>query len=259
MTVLLLHPGNMGAAVGADLVARGHEVRCLLDGRSAETRARAAAAGLTPADDATGCDVVLSICPPEAALATAQSMAGFGGLYIDANAVSPGTAAAVADTVRGFGATYVDGGIVGPPPTRPGTTRLYLSGAEAGTAAMLFDGAVLDARVIEGAHEYGASALKMTYSAQNKIGIALLLAAHDTATALGVGEALLAEWHLSRPDLPEQLPSARQSARTKGWRWTAEMHEIAQTFHTADEPTAFGEAAAEIYARYPRGGPPDVR
>ena len=30
--------------------------------------------------------------------------------------------------VAGGGAAFVDGGIIGPPPHRPGSTRLYLSG-----------------------------------------------------------------------------------------------------------------------------------
>jgi len=42
----LLHPGEMGAAVGAVLRGRGHRVVWASEGRSAETRARAEAAAL---------------------------------------------------------------------------------------------------------------------------------------------------------------------------------------------------------------------
>ena len=42
----LLHPGQMGAAVGAVLRERGHRVVWASEGRSEATRARAAEAGL---------------------------------------------------------------------------------------------------------------------------------------------------------------------------------------------------------------------
>ena len=41
MIVGLLHPGEMGSAIGAALVAGGHEVIWASDGRSAATRDRA--------------------------------------------------------------------------------------------------------------------------------------------------------------------------------------------------------------------------
>jgi 3-hydroxyisobutyrate dehydrogenase-like beta-hydroxyacid dehydrogenase len=128
----LVHPGAMGAAVGACLVEAGHEVLWASAGRSAETAARAAAAGLTDAatvETLVGrSEIVLSICPPDAALDVATSLGPFRGVLVDANAVSPTTAARIAAATD---ARYVDGGIIGPPPTEPGTTRLYLSGAAA--------------------------------------------------------------------------------------------------------------------------------
>src|SRR4051812_45929156 len=66
-------------------------------------------------------EVVLSICPPHAALDVAAAFAGYDGIFVDANAVSPETARAVAARVGRF----VDGGIVGGPPTAPGLTRLF--------------------------------------------------------------------------------------------------------------------------------------
>ena len=42
VTIGLLHPGEMGAAVGQCLAAGGHEVLWVPDGRSAATRKRAA-------------------------------------------------------------------------------------------------------------------------------------------------------------------------------------------------------------------------
>ena len=72
--ILILHPGEMGAAVGAALVDVGHEVVWIPDGRSAETRSRAERSGLRPTGDATDCDLVISVCPPAAASAVAVSV-----------------------------------------------------------------------------------------------------------------------------------------------------------------------------------------
>jgi 3-hydroxyisobutyrate dehydrogenase-like beta-hydroxyacid dehydrogenase len=239
-TVGLLHPGEMGAAVGAVLRRQGHRVLWASDGRSEETRARAEAAGLEDAGSVAQvaeADVVFSICPPHAALEVARS-AHFGGVYVDANAVSPATAAQVAGTVDDF----VDGGIVGSPPREPGTTRLYLSGERAAEVAGLFDGSVLDARVVE-----NASAVKMTYAAWTKGTAAMLLAIRELARREGVEETLLAEWDLSVPELRERHARAQRSAGAKGWRWVGEMEEIAATFEANGLPGGFHRAAAEIY------------
>ena len=125
VTIGLLHPGEMGAAVGQCLAAAGHEVLWTDQGRSPATRERAEAAGLKAAgigDIAARSDVVFSVCPPHAALDVAREVAGagFGGLYVDANAVSPERAREVAGVVRAGGAEFADGGIIGTPPAAPG-------------------------------------------------------------------------------------------------------------------------------------------
>ena len=58
------------------------------------------------------------------------------------------TARAVAGVVEDAGARFVDGGIIGPPVHQEGTTRLYLSGAEASTVASAFKGGMLETLVI---------------------------------------------------------------------------------------------------------------
>ena len=249
----LLHPGEMGAVVGGLLRAAGHTVLWASEGRSAATRARAEAAGLedagSVADVARRAAVILSICPPHAALATALTAMPFGGTYVDANAVSPATARAVGEVVRAGGGRFVDGGIVGPPPTTAGTSRLYLSGDGAAEVAALFAGTSLEAAVVDG--DVGAaSALKMAYAAWTKGTAALLLAADETARAEGVEAALHAEWTRSQPELAGRLEHARRNATTKGWRWIAEMEEIAATFGAAGQPDGFHRAAADVYRRW---------
>jgi len=245
-TVGLLHPGEMGAAVGAALRGPGTRVLWASEGRSADTASRAAAAGLedavSVAELVRSSDVILSICPPHAAVDVARSVGDFAGTYVDANAISPATARVVAATVG----RCVDGGIVGPPPLEPGTTRLYLSGAEAPLVADLFAGTALDARLVS--DEIGAaSAVKMAYAAWTKGTAALLLAVRSLARVEGVEPTLLEEWELSLPELPARSVRAAESAATKGWRWIGEMEEIAATFAAADLPDGFHLAAAEVF------------
>ena len=110
----LLHPGEMGAAVGDQLASRGIPVLWASDGRSEATARRAAGFEDVGTADvlAARSDVIFSICPPHAAHEVAGSVAGFDGIYVDANAVAPATVREISD---GFG-RFVDGGIVGPPP-----------------------------------------------------------------------------------------------------------------------------------------------
>ncbi len=256
-TIGLLHPGEMGAAVGAALARAGQPVRWASAGRGAATARRAGAAGLTDAgsvaDLCAGSDLVVSIVPPHAALAVAAEVAatGFCGLYLDANAVAPATAAEVAGAVRAGGATYVDGGIIGGPPGGAGSTALYLSGEQADQVAKLCTGRGLDA-VVLGDDPTAASALKMVFAAWTKGSAALLLALRETARSYGVDEALVAQWSGSLPDLPARCDQAARAAAAKGWRWTGEMTEIAATFAAAGQPDGFHRAAAQVYDNFPR-------
>jgi Domain of unknown function (DUF1932)/NAD binding domain of 6-phosphogluconate dehydrogenase len=262
-SVGLLHPGEMGAAVGQCLTVAGHRVLWVPAGRGAASAARAASAGLTAvagvAELARSTDVIMSICPPHAAAAVAREVAaaGFGGLYVDANAVAPRTAREIARIVAG--ADFVDGGIIGTPPVAPGFIRLYLSGARAGQVRDLFEGTPVRTIVIDQAPDGGAgggedgiglaSAVKMAYASWTKGSAALLLAARALAEAEGVTETLLAEWGISQPGLAGRSARAAGSAAAKGWRWVAEMKEIAAAMGAAGLPEGFHQAAAEIYRR----------
>ena len=248
MTVGLLHPGEMGAALAAALRERGETVLWASAGRSPATAERAESAGLEDAGDVAElcrrCEILLSVCPPHAALDVAREALGFTGLYVDANAISPETAR----TIAGIHARFVDGGIVGAPPKRPGTARLYLSGAEAEQVAALFSTTNVDARVIS--DEPGAaSALKAAYAGWTKGSAALLLTVRELARAEGVEEALREEWRLSLPEVEEELAGAERSARRKSWRWIGEMEEIARGMAAQDLPSGFHEAAAEVFRR----------
>jgi 3-hydroxyisobutyrate dehydrogenase-like beta-hydroxyacid dehydrogenase len=242
----------MGSVVGRALREGGAEVVTTLAGRSERTTQLAREAGLEclPDLDAVvgAADVVLSIAPPDqaeaiaGAIASAATRSGARPLVADLNAVSPATARRVEAVIAAAGLDLVDGSISGPPPARPGTTRIYLSGRQAAEVAVLpFAGVDL---ITVGAEVGSASAVKMCTASVYKGTVALLTQALLTARANGVLEHVLA-------DLGDQADgAARTIARsaTKSRRYVGEMHEIASTQAAAGLTPALFEAMAEIYA-----------
>lgn len=252
MTIALLHPGEMGAAVGGCLVSGGVRVVYASENRSAATRTRAERAGIQDLGSLnrtlSTSDAVLSICVPSGAFDLARQVAAhkFRGLYIDANAVSPEHSRDIGCLLENAGARFVDGGIIGLPPTANRITRLYLCGPDAPAVAALFAGGQTEAIVIDkpvGA----ASALKVCYAAWSKGETALLGIIRALARAEGVDQTLLKEWRHSMPGIAEQSEHIAQRAR-KAWRWAGEMEEIAASFDDAHLPSGF-LANAEIYRR----------
>ncbi|HXH83048.1 MAG TPA: phosphogluconate dehydrogenase, partial [Candidatus Tectomicrobia bacterium] len=81
-TIGLLHPGEMGSSVGAAARAAGHRVLWASEGRGPQTRVRAEADGLEDVGTlralVQASDVVLSVCPPDAAVALARTVAAAG-------------------------------------------------------------------------------------------------------------------------------------------------------------------------------------
>ncbi|MGH8965849.1 MAG: NAD(P)-dependent oxidoreductase, partial [Actinomycetes bacterium] len=97
----ILHPGVMGAALGSALKPRAGVVVWAAADRTHATAKRAELADLVAVPDvaelARRAHVVISICPPHAALDVAQQVAAAVAdrpdppLYLDANAVAPAT------------------------------------------------------------------------------------------------------------------------------------------------------------------------
>jgi hypothetical protein len=247
MNVGFLHPGLMGETLAANCSA---PTLWAGDGRSAETRARAESHGMTDVGSLAGmadkADAIVSICPPGAAAEMADQVAaaGFQGLYVDANAISPATARAIAERFEHF----VDGSVIGPPAHKRGTTRLYLSGLRAAEVSAWYEGSALDGRVI-GEDQGAASALKMAYASWTKIGSAMNLAIRALAQAEGVDAALVDEWNISQPGMVERSELVAAAVSPKAWRFTGEMEQIAASFSVAGLPAGFAEAAHEIYVR----------
>lgn len=250
----ILHPGEMGISVAASAIHNGYEVYWVSQGRSNETRTRAEKYGLIDASSliqlCERCEIILSVCPPHAAEATAQSVieVGFKGLYVDANAIAPQRSIRIGQIMERDGAQFVDGGIIGGPAWRPKETWLYLSGAHAEEITKCFADGPLETKVIS--NEIGkASALKMCYAAYSKGTTALLAAILATAESLGVREDLYQQWDRDDTNFSNQVNQRVSRVTAKAWRFEGEMEEIATTFREAGLPGGFHEAAGDIYNR----------
>lgn len=250
----ILHPGQMGVSVAASVKAAGNEVLWASDGRSPETRARAADAGLLDVGSisvlADRADIIISVAPPSSALDVAAATAAtrFSGVFLDANAVSPATAHQVSDTMAFADAAALDGGIIGPPAWSEGTTRLYVAGSQANAVADALGGGPLDVIALDS--PYGsASALKMAYAGWTKGSAALLLSIAAYASSAGVHEALVDEWNISQPGLATRTQGSAKGTGPKAWRFVGEMKEIAAAQAESGLPDGFHLAAADIYQR----------
>ncbi|MGO4458058.1 DUF1932 domain-containing protein [Streptomyces sp. M-16] len=254
-TVTLLHPGAMGAAVAAQAVAAGHEVLWVPEGRSEATHRRAKEAGATACDSLGEAlersEIVLSVCPPQAAedVATTVASHAFAGVYVDANAINPQRMLRIAEEIRP-GATVLDGAIFGPPPGGQRTARLYLAGeAQAvDTVQPVFKDTALHVRRASGGGG-SASALKMAFASYQKAARTLAGVAHALADVHGVGDELTAEAQVMASNIladPGYLPSVAARA----WRWAAEMEDIAETLRAAGLPADMAEAAVAVMSRW---------
>jgi 3-hydroxyisobutyrate dehydrogenase-like beta-hydroxyacid dehydrogenase len=257
LSVGILHPGSMGSRVAAQLIRSGAAAWWLPEGRSAATRRRAEEVGLRPAADlsqlAAECSLILSVCPPAAAAEVAGHVAaaGFGGVYVEANAVSPATAQAIAAVLRPGGATVVDGGITGPPPQQLGTTRLYLSGDEAAVAQVREAFAHTDLTPVVIAGPVGrASALKLSFAAYNKLTFVLAAQAYALADGYGVRAELADLAGTVVPRTPLGQPDRLATAGPRAWRWEPELREIARAGEAVGVSGRLLDAAADLLLRW---------
>jgi 3-hydroxyisobutyrate dehydrogenase-like beta-hydroxyacid dehydrogenase len=250
----ILHPGEMGVSIAASAIHNGHQVYWISQGRSDKTRARAEKYDLIEIHSlmefCRTCEIIVSICPPHAAdeVATSVVGAGFTGLYLDANAISPQRAMRIGQLVEATDIQFVDGGIIGGPAWSPKETWLYLSGQQAYKIAECFSNGALETKII-GAEIGKASALKMCYAAYSKGTTALLSATLAAAESLQVREQLYQQWQMDEPGFAEEVNRRVVRVTAKAWRFEGEMKEIAATFRQAELPDGFHQAAAETYHR----------
>ena len=250
----ILHPGEMGAAIAASVVASGQDVYWCAEGRSQATAERAKALGLTLLPSlqelCDTCDLLVSICPPHAAIDQARSVVAcnFQGIYADFNAIAPSTAREIGHLLSTSGAGFVDGGIIGLPPVTSGTTWLYLSGSNAAKIGSFFEKGLFEVTILE--DKIGqASGLKMCFAANSKGTAALHTAILGAAEAMGVRAQLEAQWDIYKPGFTTKSHERIRQVARKAWRFSGEMKEIAETLEDNDMPREFFDAAAKVYER----------
>ncbi|WP_110602655.1 NAD(P)-dependent oxidoreductase [Salinicola lusitanus] len=256
MSLALIAPGAMGAAIARRLTDHGADVMTTLAGRSAGSIERARRAGMRDVELAQlmHADLLLSVVPPAEAESLARQLAPLMAaseappIYCDLNAVSPATLARVERIVHASGAAFVDGGIIGPPPSDRAMPRIYMAGERASSLARLND-LGLDVRVLEGGIG-SASALKMCFAGINKGMTALTTLMLIAAGRSGAGGALRAELEHSLPEVVARIDNGIPDMLPKAWRWHPEMREIADFLDTTapDGENMAGRHAFEGFA-----------
>jgi 3-hydroxyisobutyrate dehydrogenase-like beta-hydroxyacid dehydrogenase len=191
MTVAILYPGAMGAAMARCLHQRIPHLKLLthLSARSEATIKRAKEAGLESVEMNTlieKSDVIVSILPPSAAKDLASEVTKLykkrnnPPIYIDANAINPKTVSEIAKSLPDD-IPFVDGCVIGGPAREGYDPKIYFSSDSKWEKDMkrayevLKDGWKIE--VLENAGEGAASGLKMAYGGINKgqTGLAMMM------------------------------------------------------------------------------------
>lgn len=251
----VVSPGDMGQALAVRLAESGFRVHAALDGRSARTRRLAHEAGMDDLGSLDGlvggCELVLSVVNPAAAVGLARELAGAmrrtgrGVLVADLNAISPGHAREGAALIEAAGGRFVDGGILGVPPRGEARVRIVASGPDAAALAAIA-GPAVGVRVLSD-RVGDASALKLCNAALTKGVLAVVLELLVAGRRLGIEEPLLAELRAGKADLLESQLKSLPGMPSKSDRWVPEMHEIASMFAEAGLTPAIFEGAADLW------------
>ena len=255
-TVAILHPGEMGGAVGGALSENGYDVIVCLENRSKVTLERAQSNALKNVDKIDSAiaeaDIVLCIMPPEFGLVTAQQVAdamrrtGCTPPYADCNAVAPDTARQMADVINAAGAKFIDGSIVGNPPGKgPKPTRFFVSGSDAKLMDE-FDGVGISIKQC-GPEVGRGAAVKMCYAGITKGTSALHAALLIAAEGLGVADELFEELTYSQEATLSRMERMTPALPAVSARYIGEMREIAKTLASIGLTGAFHNGAADLY------------
>ena len=253
----LLHPGEMGAAIGELVAGHGHDVLWAADGRGAHTRARASAFTELPTVAAVaGASDLDLLGLPSARRARGRRR----------GRERPGSRACTSTPTPSPRAPRARWVASSRTPARPsstaGSSAAHRPAARArgstspGTAHLRSPSCSptrRSARSCSTGEPGAASALKVCYAAYTKGTTALLLAIRSLARAEGVDDALLAEW-ADLPTGPGRALGGRPAAAARGRRggsrarWTRSP----TPSPTRAYPDGFHRGAAETYRRLDR-------
>jgi len=241
----LLYAGEMGCALAALLLARGHRVVTTVAGRSAATAARCREHGIevlaSLADVTRAGDIVLSLVPPAAAVQVAEDylatahLAPPRTLFVDANSIGPDTAKTIAADVTAHGIGFVDAAINGLAVNAARSGTLFISGPRAAEVASLFDGAMRTQ--VLGDQIGQASAMKMLLAGVSKGVCALLAELLLLADAQGMADAFAQALNRIYPGIGELVERMLPTYAHHASRRATEMRELEQTIeHAGLEP-----------------------
>jgi 3-hydroxyisobutyrate dehydrogenase-like beta-hydroxyacid dehydrogenase len=255
LTVGVLYPGELGAALAGLLRRRGVRVVTTLQGRGAVTARRCDEAGVevlgSLEEVARVAEVVLSLVPPGAAGEVAErycAVAGVapeGAVYVDVNSVSPEVAREMAGRVEGCGRGFVDAAVNGLAKNVAAGGTLYLSGARAGEIAKVFEGLM---RVVVLGEEVGrASGMKMLLSGVSKGVCALFVELAVAAERQGMLAELSEATARIYPGIWALVERMVPTYPAHAGRRATEMAELERTVRAAGQEPVVIEAVREMH------------
>jgi 3-hydroxyisobutyrate dehydrogenase-like beta-hydroxyacid dehydrogenase len=241
LTVGVLYPGEMGAALAAALVARGVPVVTTARTRSAATAARGAAGGAVVLDSfdevVRSSDVLFSLVIPSAAedvaaqYAESARLAPRGAIYVDANSIGSERVRAIAARVEAAGVSFVDASINGLAKNLSASGTLYLSGRRAGEVAAVCE-RVTRVKVL-GDEPGRASAMKMLLGGLSKGVCALFAELAALADEQGMLDAMLEATTRTYPGVTALAERMLPTYARHAGRRATEMDELEATARAA--------------------------
>jgi 3-hydroxyisobutyrate dehydrogenase-like beta-hydroxyacid dehydrogenase len=254
--IAILSPGNMGAAVGAQLSDGGYDVMTWLAGRSDYTKRKAEGAGIRDVasleDLVVEADLILSILDPGKAVLIAEQVAeamaqtGATPVFADCNATSPATAKQIQMLIEDAAGKFIDVGIIGGAPTRRDNfPNFCTSGADA-TLLDELDGKGVNIRFI-GPEIGQGSAIKICNGAYNKGAFALYTTVMLAAEHYGFADFLRERLPNSQAGNVERLDEAIIRLPSLSERYIGEMEQVAETFASIGLTSHIHQGAAELF------------
>lgn len=264
--------GEAGGELAAGMQLTEEDVLTAFDPallEDANRRERADAAGVRVLDglqELSGCDVVLSLVTPAAALPAAQSYAEYarnGQLYIEANSTAPPVKRAIAEVLEPRGLRVVDAVLTGGGIQLDGhRIPISLAGAEAEQTAQLLRSMGLTAEAI-GDTVGQAAAMKMLRGVVIKGLEALSVEALTAARSYGLEEAVLDSLTetLDRWDIRDFVAMLVRSHTMHCGRRSVEVRMIRETVEATGLEPVMMAAAQQLFERSAAAEmrPPDGR
>jgi len=256
--VAILHPGDLGSAVGRALLKNGFDVVACVEGRSWITRRNAEASGFTivpTIDEAVAnVDIVLSLVPPGSAYNVAQIFCdsavrtGCHPVFIDGNSISPILARRIDELVSSNKMIFVDGAFVGSAKMLHDKTILYLSGPHAESVAGTLRRA-LNISVL-GPETGLASGFKLAIYGFNKGLIALFLEMVTISERIGKSDEMMKCLNRFYPGAMEIIGRLLPTYPKHIGRRTTEMKELVDWLESMQHSSSMARGTKIVFEKF---------